>query len=83
MCGETSRTLSNTVSGLSAKLTVEAAPSGMNTEISRSRMWQSGRKQTCSSVAVTGRVIAAPMIEAMMFSWLIMAPFGGPVVPEV
>ena len=25
----------------------------------------------------------APEIEEMMFSWLIMAPFGGPVVPDV
>ena len=55
----------------------------MKTLISRSRMWHSGRKQTCSSSSVTGSVIAEPMIDTMMFSWLIIAPLGGPVVPEV
>ena len=46
-------------------------------------MWHSGRKQTCSSSSVTGRVSAAPMIEAITLSCEIMAPFGGPVVPDV
>ena len=81
--GETSRRLSKTVSMLSAKFTTDFAAIGAKTETSRSRMWQSGRKHNCSSPSSAGNTERPEATEQTMFSCEIIAPFGGPVVPEV
>ena len=81
--GETSRRLSKTVSRLSAKFTTDFAATGTKTETSRSRIWHSGRKQSCSSPSRTGVDRRTDATEQMTFSCVIIAPLGGPVVPEV
>ena len=81
--GETSRRLSNAVSTLSAKFTTVFAAIGTNTEISLSRTWQSGRKQSCSSPSRVGSTLRTVLAVKTMFPCEIIAPFGRPVVPEV
>ena len=59
------------------------AARGTKTETRRSRTWHSGRKHNCSSPSRIDSTRRSEATENMMFSWVIIAPLGGPVVPEV
>ncbi len=49
----------------------------------RSAMWQRGRTETTESFDLKSKICESPFIMLIIPLWLIMAPFGSPVVPEV
>ena len=81
--GATSRTFSGTVSTLSAKLAIAPERSGRKVVKVRSAMWQSGRKASCSSSVPNGMKASALRSWKMTLRCEIIAPLGGPVVPDV
>ena len=68
---------------LSAKLTVIPSESGRKTEKICSATWHSGRYDTTESDARMPVASITPAAWARIFRWVIMAPFGNPVVPDV
>ena len=81
--GEISLRSSCSVATLSAKFTVHPAHMGKIRENMRSAMWQRGRTDTKESEGLKASTCDRPRIIAKMLRWLIMAPFGWPVVPDV
>src|SRR5215211_7329892 len=86
--GCTSRKFAATVSIDSAKLTC-TPPAALNQTVKiRSATWQSGRYESVTSSGVGGGDVKPPRTTSTSmanstFATVSMAPFGGPVVPEV
>src|SRR5690625_233112 len=81
--GDTSRIFSGTVSRFSAKLMMEPTDKGQRAEKERSAIWMSGRKDNCSSLEPSGNRFRVQTICARQLRCEIIAPLGGPVVPDV